>query len=809
MQFRMKNVLMFILVICWILNFLPNLAIGQIVPELKSVQLDEENMNHLNFIKYSTGSKDIENIEISESLGFVEGKKIVRELPELRNQTSKQFLLEDGSFVAYISSEPIHYEDEDGNYQEVKTKLVDEEFIEAVRNVKISREAAKHLPKVIDRTIIAKEKNNLSEGYFRTLQTNYHSLLPKQYSDGYSISRGNDTLTFIPLTANNSLGVMNAVYDNQIKYYEVWKSTDVLLEANTRGIKESIILRDDTAPKLFSFEVEGNIMDDFSAGQLQISPAFVEDSNGTIRLVKQSLRKESNRTYLDLIINTEGLSYPMVLDPAVFYNTVNRGSIKNKYYIMDEYQNSPSSSEIDTFSEYYVEYTLDNYQDSIYIRKSFVKYDTSSIPADAVISTALLTHTDYINWRTNTTTNPFTLGLYSYDFGPTLDPSDYSANAPLVASLSVNTGINYGYGYTTFQLPATAINKAGITSWRVEAINISSNSFATWDDGGPYAAPSLYVGYTTDTTAPSVPSGVVITNRTATSISIAWNPSTDNVGVYSYIINGCGNPKDVSGSITSYTCTGLTQNTSYTFTVKAKDIAGNESAFSSGATTQTLADTIAPTKPSLTYEAYYESNPYFILLYAFNSYDEVGVTSTEYFKDGQLTWTTPGQDPFFTLLPNTMYHFTARTKDAAGNVSPMSDALSVIIDSLPPTAPSTPYILTRNGASATISWLPSSDNVGVSTYYIYDKSNQIGSSAVPTFTYSNFQMNRLYQITVRAKDEAGNLSVPSKTLLIYSGNKQFKYDSKGRLDYIQFSSGEKLKYTYDNNGNVLQQVVQP
>ncbi|WP_329087387.1 glycoside hydrolase family 18 chitinase [Actinomadura citrea] len=79
-----------------------------------------------------------------------------------------------------------------------------------------------------------------------------------------------------------------------------------------------------------------------------------------------------------------------------------------------------------------------------------------------------------------------------------------------------------------------------------------------------------------DTEAPSAPSGLRSTGKTATSVSLAWGASTDNVGVTGYdVYNGSAKAASVSG--TSTTVGGLSAKTAYSFTVKAKDAAGNTS----------------------------------------------------------------------------------------------------------------------------------------------------------------------------------------------------------------------------------------
>jgi len=89
-----------------------------------------------------------------------------------------------------------------------------------------------------------------------------------------------------------------------------------------------------------------------------------------------------------------------------------------------------------------------------------------------------------------------------------------------------------------------------------------------------------------DTQAPTAPSNLVSTGKTDISVSLIWSASTDNVGVIGYDVFKDG---ILSGSTanTSHTVTGLTASTTYAFTVKAKDAAGNASAASNSVSVTT------------------------------------------------------------------------------------------------------------------------------------------------------------------------------------------------------------------------------
>jgi hypothetical protein len=89
-----------------------------------------------------------------------------------------------------------------------------------------------------------------------------------------------------------------------------------------------------------------------------------------------------------------------------------------------------------------------------------------------------------------------------------------------------------------------------------------------------------------DTQAPTAPGGLTSTGKTSSSVSLKWNAATDNVGVTAYdIYRGSSQVLSVSG--TSATVSGLSPSTSHTFTVRARDAAGNVSAASGSVTVTT------------------------------------------------------------------------------------------------------------------------------------------------------------------------------------------------------------------------------
>jgi chitodextrinase len=155
-------------------------------------------------------------------------------------------------------------------------------------------------------------------------------------------------------------------------------------------------------------------------------------------------------------------------------------------------------------------------------------------------------------------------------------------------------------------------------------------------------------------------------------INLAWNASSDNVGVTGYQVFSSGT---LLGSVSSpnATVTGLSPGTRYSFTVSACDAAGNCSPQSAPLSVMTTAsvDTQAPTTPTgLTATAVGTSQ----INLAWNaSADNVAVTGYQVFSSGALLSSVSSPSTSVTgLSSGTTYSFTVTACDAAGNCSPQS-----------------------------------------------------------------------------------------------------------------------------------------
>lgn len=111
------------------------------------------------------------------------------------------------------------------------------------------------------------------------------------------------------------------------------------------------------------------------------------------------------------------------------------------------------------------------------------------------------------------------------------------------------------------------------TSVTVTPVNSLDQRFdiRTYDFSGSTTPP-------TDTTPPTRPTGLKATATSGSSVNLDWAASTDDVGVTTYdVMRDETFLKTVTGTSTSTTDASLTAGTTYSYTVKARDAAGNVS----------------------------------------------------------------------------------------------------------------------------------------------------------------------------------------------------------------------------------------
>ena len=279
-----------------------------------------------------------------------------------------------------------------------------------------------------------------------------------------------------------------------------------------------------------------------------------------------------------------------------------------------------------------------------------------------------------------------------------------------------------------------------------------------------------------DTTAPTTPTGLTAGTKAVTTIPLTWAASTDNVAVTGYKVYRNGGTTPVATPLSnSFTDSGLTPNTSYSYTVSAIDAAGNESAKTAAVATSTLPDTTAPTVPTgVTVGTRTVTT---IPLSWTAPTDNVAVTGYRVYRNGNATPLNPPNTSTSTsftdtgLAPNTSYSYTVSAIDAAGNESVKTTAIAAttLADTTAPTVPTGLKVNAQNTTSVTLGWNASTDATGVTGYRIYRNgaTTPTGTSTTTSYTdTSGLVLNQTYTYAVSAIDAAGNESAKTTTISV-------------------------------------------
>mgnify|MGYP001027571174 CR=1 FL=1 len=379
---------------------------------------------------------------------------------------------------------------------------------------------------------------------------------------------------------------------------------------------------------------------------------------------------------------------------------------------------------------------------------------------------------------------------------------NYSSESPVLINNDITANWSETGNYSEFDLTLASgesiyVISDGATSGEnrgfLNAIQIVDNSSAT------------------DTQAPTVPSGLTSSNITTSSLDLSWTASTDNIAVTGYRV--FRNSTQIGTTTTnSYSDSGLSESTSYTYTVSAYDAASNESAQSSSHNATTLTsvsevivdntdtESVSITgswasstntsgyhgsnyqhdgntskgsksftfTPALTTTTSY--NVYIKYTSASNRANNVPVSINHTGGTTQVTVDQTTNGGSWNLLGN--YSFNAGTSGSViigttgTSAYVIADAVRFLIASGDTTAPTVPSGLSSSNITETsldLSWTASTDNVAVTGYRVFRNSTQIATTTTNSYSDSGLNASTAYNYTVSAYDAASNESNPSAT----------------------------------------------
>jgi chitodextrinase len=253
-------------------------------------------------------------------------------------------------------------------------------------------------------------------------------------------------------------------------------------------------------------------------------------------------------------------------------------------------------------------------------------------------------------------------------------------------------------------------------------------------------------------------------------IELAWDASTDDASAVSYRVYRNG-AFVATTAATTWTHENPAEATTYTYSVRAIDSAGNLGD-ASAPVSATTPDQTAPTPPT-NLAAQALANPARVLLNWTAATDTAGVAGYEVSRDGTVIGTSP--TPSFTdvgVTGSTTYAYSVVAYDAAGNRSDPATVQVTTAETVPPSAPTG---LTVKGLSRPVqvqlAWQAATDDTGVTEYRVYRNGSVTATSTSTSYRDAAVKPRTKYRYFVTALDQAGNESPASATVSVKTERK--------------------------------------
>ncbi|MFC4014574.1 fibronectin type III domain-containing protein [Nonomuraea purpurea] len=355
----------------------------------------------------------------------------------------------------------------------------------------------------------------------------------------------------------------------------------------------------------------------------------------------------------------------------------------------------------------------------------------------------LFQHNGYVNGDTvtlNRVTVPQVSAGYVFAVEGRIPPAVQGGTwTPALAAAAASGG--YSNTLTRAQFYGAAIGAAGNRTYQVN-----------YRSSGPTGVTLAGFGVT-DPTPPSMPPGLHATDVADTSVSIAWNPATDNVGVTAYGLYRNGSKVGADQTGRTYTFTGLTKGTVYELGVDARDAAGNRSERS---TISVLAITdLAPPTPPENVRLVDLAHTTATLAWDAAA-DDVGLAGYGLYVNGSKVGDDHSelQHTFTGLGRGRAYTAGVDAVDTSGNRSPIVTLdFTTIADTLPGAPPG--LTATPGVEEVTLAWQPATDDLGIARYEVLLDGQVTAATATLGYVIEGLNPGGTYTIGVRAVDDGG------------------------------------------------------
>lgn len=294
-----------------------------------------------------------------------------------------------------------------------------------------------------------------------------------------------------------------------------------------------------------------------------------------------------------------------------------------------------------------------------------------------------------------------------------------------------------------------------------------------------------------DTLAPTTPTGLVVTAITESTVSLKWNPSTDNSGTFSYRVKVSWlhlpykTEQYVFQTQTTYTVGSLAAHGQYSFAIYAVDGSGNRSGDSNLVTANTPGDTIPPSAPvlqattlgpsrvQLTWTNAIDNRAGYCCTYALSLN---GSPLTQHINAAAapagsqsviIRHLTPGTTNTFKVTAIDYYRNSSTSNSATAQTWPSTDTT-------PPSVPTNLHVISfdTGGGEGWLGWTQSTDNTDAQNNIEYELYVNGVLSPLPVSAGIDFDFVYSFPgvcsntFTVKAVDQAGNTSAASAPITV-------------------------------------------
>ncbi len=339
----------------------------------------------------------------------------------------------------------------------------------------------------------------------------------------------------------------------------------------------------------------------------------------------------------------------------------------------------------------------------------------------------------------------------------TTPPSNLTAVAVGSSQIELDWTGTFFATYTVYRdsaLVASGLTRSSYSDTGLAAFT-EYEYYVTASVSGSESDPSNTVRERTlDGTPPTKPDGLSGTAVSMTDIDLTWNPSSDpETGILEYVVYREG--AEVARSpTTTYSDTGLSPSTTYTYRVSAVNGESIEGSDSSPINVKTL-DPVAPPPPTNLSATTVSASEIDLAWTAPDANDLIGY---RVYRNGnpvaeptETTYRDSGLQAF------TTYNYTVTALDSEGLESdPSGSAQATTLDGTPPTRPENLSATTTGTTSIGLSWSGSADpESGVVGYRVYRDGTQVAETAGTSYLDTGLSPATTYEYRVSAVNGQG------------------------------------------------------